>query len=121
MPNTSSILGSRRLGAVLLAISLAIAGWSTPAWSITLDQAKSQGLVGEQTNGYLGVVVANAPADVKALVADINQKRKSEYQSIAQRNNTGVDAVEALAGKKAIDRTPSGQYVRLPSGQWVKK
>jgi uncharacterized protein YdbL (DUF1318 family) len=34
---------------------------------------------------------------------------------------SSVDAVEALAGKKAIERTPPGQYVRLPSGQWVKK
>lgn len=121
MPKTLSIPGSRRLAAVLLAMALAIAGWSVPAWSVTLGQAKSQGLVGEQADGYLGVVAANAPADVKALVADINQRRKSEYQSIAQRNNTSLDAVEALAGKKAIDLTPSDQYVRLPSGQWVKK
>jgi uncharacterized protein YdbL (DUF1318 family) len=121
MPNTSSIPRSRGLGAVLLVIALVITGWSLPAWSATLAQAKSQGLVGEQADGYLGVVAASATADVKALVADINQKRRSEYQAIAQRNNTSLDAVEALAGKKAIDLTPPGQYVRLPSGQWVKK
>ncbi len=121
MPKTSSILGGLRLGTALLACSLVIAGWSLPAWAITLAQAKSQGLVGEQADGYLGVVVANASPDVKALVADINQRRKSEYQSIAQRNNTSLDAVEALAGKKAIDLTPPGQYVRPPSGGWVRK
>ena len=121
MPKTFSFFAYRRGAVALLAVTLAFAGWSLPAWSITLGQAKSQGLVGEQADGYLGVVVATAPPDVKALVADINQRRKSEYQSIAQRNNTSLDAVEALAGKKAIDLTPPGQYVRLPSGQWVKK
>jgi uncharacterized protein YdbL (DUF1318 family) len=121
MPKTSSIHRGRRGALLLLAGMVVGAGWAGPAWSVTLDQAESQGLVGEQPNGYLAVVVANASGDVRALVADINRKRKAEYQGIAQRNNTSVEAVEALAGKKAIERTPPGQYVRLPSGQWVKK
>ena len=121
MPKTSSICTGRRNALLLLAGVLAGAGWVGPAWSVTLEQAKSQGLVGEQPNGYLGVVVANASGEVQSLVADINKKRKAEYQGIAQRNNTSVEAVEALAGKKAIERTPPGQYIRLPSGQWVRK
>ena len=121
MMNTTLMLNARRLRATLLAMVLAIAVAPAALWAASLDQAKSQGLVGEQANGYLGVVAENAPADVKALVADINQKRKQEYQSIAQRNKTSLDAVEALAGKKAIELTPAGQYVRPPSGQWVRK
>jgi uncharacterized protein YdbL (DUF1318 family) len=111
----------RRTAVLLFIGMLAGAGWAGPAWSVTLEQAKSQGLVGEQPNGYLGVVVANASGDVQALIADVNNKRRAEYQGIAQRNNASVEAVEALAGKKAIERTPPGHYVRLPSGQWVKK
>lgn len=121
MMTTKLIPGVRGLRALLLAMVLALAGAPAVLWAASLDQAKSQGLVGEQANGYLGMVAANAPADVKALVADINQKRKQEYQAIAQRNNTSLDAVEALAGKKAIELTPAGQYVRPPSGQWIKK
>ena len=121
MMNTTMIPGARGLRALLLALVLALTVAPGALWAASLDQAKSQGLVGEQANGYLGVVAASAPADVKALVADINQKRKQEYQSIAQRNKTSLDAVEALAGKKAIELTPAGQYVRLPSGQWQKK
>ena len=121
MMNTKMILGARGLRALLLAMVLVLAGAPAAVSAASLDQAKSQGLVGEQANGYLGVVAANAPADVKALVSDINQKRKQEYQAIAQRNKTSLDAVEALAGKKAIELTPAGQYVRLPSGQWQKK
>lgn len=95
--------------------------WGTPVWSGSLDEAKVQGLVGEQANGYLGAVQPNASAEIKNLIADINRKRKSEYQAIAQRNKTELQAVEALAAKTAIERTPPGQYVRLPSGEWVRK
>lgn len=104
-----------------LIVILAGFGWSAPSWAISLQDAKAQGLVGEQPNGYLGLVKANASADVKALMNNINAQRKQEYQAIARRNNTGLNVVEALAGKKAIERTPSGQYVKLPSGQWIKK
>lgn len=121
MQTTPSIRANSRLAAWLLAAALAIAGWSAPVFSATLEQAKSQGLVGEQANGYLGIVATNVPADVKALVADINQRRKSEYQGIAQRNNASLEAVEALAGKKAVERAPPGQYVRLPEGRWVRR
>ena len=104
-----------------LIVMLAGLGWSAPSWAISLQDAKAQGLVGEQPDGYLGLVKGNASADVKAMMNDINAQRKQEYQRIAKRNNTKLDVVEALAGKKAIERTPSGQYVKLPSGQWAKK
>jgi len=104
-----------------LVVMLAGLGWSAPSWAISLQDAKAQGLVGEQPNGYLDLVKADAAADVKALMHDINAARKKEYQSIAQRNKTELSVVEALAGKKAIDMTPPGQYVKLPSGQWTKK
>ena len=104
-----------------LIIMLAGLGWSATSWAIDLQSAKSQGLVGEQPNGYLGLVKASASGDVKAMMEDINAKRKQEYQSIAQRNKTELSVIEALAGKKAIERTAAGQYVKLPSGQWTKK
>lgn len=120
MPNTLSIW-KPRLSVLRVLTLLVVIGGSLPVWAISLDEAKTQGLVGEQANGYLGAVGANAPAEIKALIADINQKRRNEYQAIAQRNKTGLQAVEALAAKTAIERTPPGQYVRLPSGEWVRK
>ena len=108
------------LASVVLALS-ALLAWPASSWAVGLDQAKSQGLVGEQPNGYLGIVPASVSAEVKALVADINAKRRARYQEIAKRNGTSLEVVEALAGKTAIEKTPAGQYVRTPSGQWVKK
>jgi len=90
-----------------------------PAWAIGLEDAKNRGLVGEQANGYLGMVKPSA--EVNALIADINAKRRQKYEEIARRNNTSVQVVEALAGKTAIGKTPPGQYVKTPSGAWVRK
>lgn len=114
-------LSLRFLAIPVLLAALAGVGWSAPSWAIDLHQAKAQGLVGEQANGYLGLVDAGASAEVKAMMNDINAKRRQEYLAIAKRNNTALDVVEALAGKKAIERTAPGQYVKLPSGKWVKK
>jgi uncharacterized protein YdbL (DUF1318 family) len=89
------------------------------AFALDLGSAKAQGYVGEQANGYLGIV-KNAPG-VSELVSDINSRRKAHYQDIARNNGTSLDVVEALAGKKAIEKTPRGQYVRDPSGNWIRK
>ncbi len=105
----------------ILRTFLLIAGLagSALAFSLDLDSAKAGGLVGEQPNGYLAPVGSATPA-VTALVNDINAKRKAAYTDIAQRNGTALDAVEQLAGKKAIEKTPTGQYVKLPSGEWTQ-
>lgn len=93
---------------------------TTIVFAMDLQSAKSQGLVGEQLNGYLGVVSASAGSDVNALVADINDKRKQKYQSIAKENGTSLDTVELLAGKKAIEKTSNGNYIQSATG-WKKK
>ena len=104
----------------IVVISFSIAGLNAGnAWSIDLQSAKAAGQVGEQPSGYLGVV-NNGPG-VGALVQSINQQRRAAYQDIAQKNGTSLTAVEQLAGKKAIEKTPPGQYIMAPSGQWLRK
>tara|TARA_R110002096_G_scaffold138317_3_gene291919 strand:+ start:2570 stop:2899 length:330 start_codon:yes stop_codon:yes gene_type:complete len=85
-----------------------------------LQQVKSEGLVGEQLNGYLGVVNSGATAEVRALVADVNAKRKAQYEAIAAKNGTSIETIELLAGKKAIEKTEAGNYVQSATG-WSKK
>lgn len=86
------------------------------AFSLTLGEAKAQGLVGEQPDGMLGVV-KNPTSEVVDLVADINSKRKAAYADIARRNGTDINAVQQLAGEKAMSKTPAGQYIKA-GGQW---
>ncbi|MFT4941534.1 MAG: hypothetical protein ACI88A_004604 [Paraglaciecola sp.] len=92
--------------------------FSSLAFALTLDEAKEHGLVGEQTNGYLGAVVQQS--DVQSLIAEINAKRKSKYTELAERNNISLQDVEKLAAKKAFERTDTGHFL-LVNGAWVKK
>lgn len=105
--------------ALLAAAALAFA---TPAFAISLDAAKEEGLVGEQANGYLAVVdPSRADAEVERLVERVNDERRKRYESIAERNGVTLNVVEKLAGKKAIEKTPPGQYVKPPDQDWRPK
>jgi uncharacterized protein YdbL (DUF1318 family) len=117
MHRTSHLL----ISIILPTLLLGVLWLPLPSWGLTLEEAKTQGVVGEQANGYLGIVQPGASAEVQALVNDVNQKRRHMYEEIARRNSTKLEAVEMLAGKTAIDNTRPGNFVRSPSGQWVKK
>lgn len=90
------------------------------AFGLSLDQAKSGGLVGETPSGYLQAVQSNPSAEVAALIREINAKRTAEYKKIAREYRQSVDQVAQLAGKKAMKQSPKGSYV-LRGGRWVQK
>ena len=90
-----------------------------PAYSVDLQTAKSQGLVGETPEGYLAAIKSPS-AETKALIESINLKRKQKYQEIAARNKTSLQTVEQLAGKKAIEKSKPGSYIKQ-GGSWQKK
>lgn len=83
-----------------------------------LDTVKQQGLVGETPSGYLEVV--RAEGNARAVADAINKARRDEYTRIAEKHNIPVTQVETVAGQKAIEKTPAGQFV-LIDGRWVKK
>lgn len=96
--------------------------WTTSPSSgspVALDEAKARGLVGEMANGYLGLVHHPTP-ETQPLVASVNEKRRQAYGDIAKRNRTTIEAVEGLAGEKAIKMTLRGHFIEGPGG-WIKK
>ena len=112
------MLASLRFAAIAL---LSLGLLATPALAASLDQAKAAGQVGERIDGYVGVVDANAPADVRALVDQINAERQAKYKEIADKQGAPVAAVAQIAGKKLLERTPAGEYILGADGQWRKK
>ena len=89
------------------------------AWALDIHSAK--GLVGEANTGYLAAV-GNAPsADVKALVADINRKRKAEFQRTAEKTGATVEQVRFRFWELAVERTRPGHYYQDQQGTWKKK
>lgn len=109
-----------KLGTLLLALCLALpaAAMSLNEAMSALGQAKVSGQLGEKPDGYLGVVQSGGQAE--EIASQINQARRAEYHRLAQQNGISVSDVEAIAGKKAIEKTPSGQIIQL-NGRWVKK
>ena len=91
------------------------------SFALTLQEAKNDGVVGELRNGYVGLVVESAPADVVALVREINNQRRELYQQIARENGISIEQVAALAFEKAVQATPAGQYLQNASSAWVRK
>ena len=102
-------------------------GWTMSAMALSsqeqdlMHDAKAKGLIGEQLNGYLGIVAASPSKEISALVSKTNAERKDLYKSIASRNKLKLSDVESLAGKKAITKTKNGQYIQLSNGKWGKK
>ena len=91
------------------------------AFAADLATVKAQGLVGEQNNGYLGLVKGDAPPDVKALVADVNGQRKAQFKQIAAKNGIAVEEAAKVFAREAAARTAPGNYIQNPAGGWVKK
>jgi len=91
------------------------------AQAASLDSAKADGWIGEKPDGYLGLVRQDAPAEVKALVIDVNGKRKTRYEQIARQQGAPLGDVEKVGGATAIEKTPRGRYVMDASGRWRQK
>ena len=94
---------------------------STTVFAVDLSSAKDNGLVGETPSGYLADPAGTASAEVKALMQDINAKRKVKYAEIAAKVGKSLNIVEQLAGQKAIEKTEAGHFVQSSDGSWVKK
>nr|WP_298169558.1 YdbL family protein [uncultured Pseudomonas sp.] len=103
---------------LLLSLSLSAAALTLNDAMSALGEAKASGQLGEMPNGYLGVVEDNGQAAEIARL--INQARRAEYQRLAEQNGIKLTDVEAIAGQKALDKTPPGQYIQY-QGQWRRK
>ncbi len=91
------------------------------AWAIDLDSAKSQGLVGEGNNGYLAAVKTPASAEVRALIQEVNGKRRAEFERTAASTGATLEQVALRFYELAVQRTAPGNYYQDPSGRWQKK
>lgn len=102
-----------------MVVALSMFGMSRPAFALTLDEARSQGLVGERPDGYIAAV-QNA-AGVQELVSSVNSQRRQQYERTAQETGRPRSEVEAVAGRTLIERAQSGWYVMGPNGDWRQK
>lgn len=91
------------------------------AFAQTLDEAKASGLIGEKSDGYIGLVQGTAPAAVEQLVENVNRQRRERYEQIASENGITISQVAQLAYARAVEATRSGNYIEDSTGRWVRK
>ncbi|ECO0581933.1 DUF1318 domain-containing protein [Salmonella enterica subsp. diarizonae] len=92
----------------------------TPSvWALTLEEARTQGRVGETLNGYLAALKNDA--ETQKLVLEINLARRASYQQLADSNHLPVDEVAKMAGQKLVERARPGEYVQGINGKWMRK
>ncbi|WP_407195462.1 YdbL family protein [Citrobacter farmeri] len=92
---------------------------SGSALALTLNEARTEGRVGETYSGYL--VALKQDAQTQALVSDINKARSVSYQQLAESHNLPVDEVAKMAGQKLVERAKPGEYVQGINGKWLRK
>lgn len=101
--------------------AVALAGVATIAWAQARDPAyaaaRAAGQVGEQPDGYLGVVGA-ASAELRALVSNINIQRKAAYTAKAEASGATVEQFAFTSGCRLIAQTAPGERYRTPGGEW---
>jgi len=83
------------------------------------EQARAAGQIGEQPDGYLGIV-GSATKEVRDLVTDINIKRKAAYTSNAPQGST-VEQFAFATGCNLIAKTKPGEKYKAPDGRWLTR
>jgi uncharacterized protein len=110
----------RRRLLALAAGTLALAGIAGAAWAQrdpAYSAARTSGQVGEKTDGYLGIVGASTPA-LRAMVDDLNIKRRAVYAEKAQAQRATVEEYAFTSGCLLISQTVAGEKYQAPDGTW---
>ncbi|MEM6492158.1 MAG: DUF1318 domain-containing protein [Pseudomonadota bacterium] len=98
--------------------ALAFAGFAA---ANPLDDARAQGWLGERPDGYIGLVDPSAPASAKALMDDVNAKRRALYAQRAAAAGVRISDYQAIAAGEIFDSLPRGVFVMDASGAWSRK
>jgi len=79
--------------------------------------ARAAGQVGEKTDGYLGFVTP-PPPPLKAVINELNIKRKAVYAEKAAAAKATVEEYALTSGCLLISQTKPGEKYQGPDGSW---
>lgn len=111
------------LAAFAAALFSAAAPSAAQAQDAALAQARASGLIGEQTDGYLGYVPgASISADLRGRVEQNNIQRRQLYARRATERNVSVNEMAAAVACEVFDRRiAEGERYRDEAGQWRQR
>lgn len=106
---------------LMVAAGLALAGLSTAVPAQQRDPAyqaaRTAGQIGEQPDGYLGIVGPATP-ELRALVNNINIQRKAKYTQQSAAAGATVEQFALTSGCNLILKTVPGEKYKAPDGTW---
>lgn len=92
------------------------------ALSPAMDAAKASCVIGEQADGYLGVVdPAKASPELRRELREVNLQRKEAYERLAAQNGVTTEVAAQVTAERLLNGAPSGQCIRDQNGQWIRK
>ena len=106
-------LGGVALAAAAFAPVAVMAQGRDPAYAA----ARASGQVGEKLDGYLGFV-GTPSAAMRAMVDDLNIKRKAAYAAKAQAASATIEEYALSSGCQLILNTQPGEKYQAPDGSW---
>lgn len=106
-----------KIAAAAALLALGMAGPATAQRDPAYAAARAAGQIGEKMDGYLGVV-GSAGAAVRAMVDDLNIKRRALYSQKAQAANATVEEYAFTSGCQLISQTAPGEKYQAPDGSW---
>ena len=112
------------VGAAIVAMGAAatVATAQTSAQKALIDAAKSQGVVGEQADGFLGFRTPASDPALQSAVSTTNNARRSVYAASAAQAGTTADVAGArMFETQLMPRISTGQWYKNASGQWVQR
>lgn len=105
---------------MLTAFILSFGVLTTQAFAMDLATAKKEGLVGEQTDGLVGIVFSKPTPELIALVESTNKGRMAVYQDMANKQGLTLAQVRDIAALKILQKEAPGNYVQT-NGTWAVK
>lgn len=82
-------------------------------------ELKDKGLVGEQADGFLGVVEDKEGA--AAIAAEENADRKEVYLERSKSQGQTLEVFGAVIGGAKTRDEQAGRFIRNSAGKWMKK
>ena len=110
-----------KVATVIGIIFATVAGGGVAAQTDASASLRASGSVGEQYDGYLGVV-GDANANIRDQVSAINIKRRAFYTELARQRGATIQEVAVATACDLLRRkVGQGDHYKLPDGEWRKR
>ncbi|MBN8552139.1 MAG: DUF1318 domain-containing protein [Caulobacterales bacterium] len=117
-----AVIGLAAAAAVPTFASAAATVMSRQDARAVVNQAKADGIIGEMSDGYVGVrLEARMTPAIRAAMGEMNAGRAELYRQAGQSTGTTAAAAGASSYQQRFSSIPAGQWYRDDAGTWRQR